>query len=188
MERWSQRTFHVEHWWEMLAEGQIDLYAGNAVEALRKVKERWTSLDDSLLLRVQLTNLEALHLRGRCSLAASGGSRGEAKALLHATEKDASGIEREKMPWSTPLATLLRAGIAARRDDLESSAALLKAAAQGLDEAHMQLYATAARHRLGHLLGGAEGHALEGDADRWLALQGVQNTTRMLAVLAPGFD
>ena len=71
MRKWSQRKFHVEHWWAMLAERQIDLYEGRGADALRAIDQAWRALDGSLLLMCQLTLLEALHLRARAALAAA---------------------------------------------------------------------------------------------------------------------
>jgi serine/threonine protein kinase/tetratricopeptide (TPR) repeat protein len=187
MRRWSVRTFHVEHWWEMLAVGQIDLYEGDGAGALRRIEERWPALDESMLLRVQLTLLEALHLRARASLTASLARCVDESALVASAERDAAAMEREKMPWSEPLVSLLRAGIAARRGDRGAAVAALRGAVAGLDGAHMALYAAAARARLGELVGGAEGDALRESADTWMAVHGVLQSRAMVAMLAPGF-
>jgi hypothetical protein len=51
----------------------------------------------------------------------------------------------------------------------------------------MNLFAAAARRRLGQLLGGNCGQALIAQADAWMAGQGIVNPARMTAMLAPGF-
>ena len=51
----------------------------------------------------------------------------------------------------------------------------------------MNLYAAAARRRLGELLGGAAGRALIEDADRFFAGQNVKNPSRMVALIVPAF-
>jgi serine/threonine protein kinase/tetratricopeptide (TPR) repeat protein len=189
MSRWSQRNFHVEHWWELLARGQLELYEGDGAGALAHIQERWGALDGSMLLRVQLTLLEAVQLRARASLLAATQSKDprETKALLAATERDIATIDKENMPWSNPLAELLRAGIASAKGDAAAARTLLARAVPGLEAAHLGLYAMAARNRLGEALVGEEGQAQRDTAETWFALQGVANAERLTGMLAPGF-
>jgi hypothetical protein len=91
------------------------------------------------------------------------------------------------MPWATPLATLVRAGAAALGGDTAQAASLCELAARELDAAGMALYATVARWRLGHLLGGGDGYALVTAANEWMLGQKVREPRRWAAVLAPGF-
>jgi hypothetical protein len=51
----------------------------------------------------------------------------------------------------------------------------------------MQLYAAAARVRLGALLGGDEGAALQRSASAFMERQRVKEPARMVNLLAPGF-
>jgi eukaryotic-like serine/threonine-protein kinase len=138
---------------------------------------------------VQLTRLEATHLRARAALAASSdaGSKSHREALIGEAARDARKIAGEKMPWSSPLAALLQAGVAAARGDKARALALLPQAAKGLDEAGMALYATAARWRQGKLGGGDEGKRLVAEAEAWLAKERIKAPAKMIAMLAPGF-
>jgi hypothetical protein len=90
------------------------------------------------------------------------------------------------MPWSDGLARLIRAGVAVTRDKREA-ASLLRAAADKFDGADMPLYAAAARRLLGRL-DGVDGQSVVDVADAWMQGQGVQNPTRLTALLAPGFS
>ena len=184
---WSQRKFHVEHWWAMLSERQIDLYQGNGEAAFQGLEEQWPALSGSLLLMVQLTKLEATHLRARAALMLAVQRPVQRKAMLKSALADAAKIEKEEMPWSNPLAALLRAGAAMIEGDRAQVLSLLQSAIVGLDAADMALYAAAARYRRGHVLGGEEGEKLAATADEWLAKQGVVNRPRMVGMLAPGF-
>jgi eukaryotic-like serine/threonine-protein kinase len=186
--RWSQRTFHVEHWWAMLGERQVDLYTGDAQAAYDQIHAQWGALSSSLLLMVQLTRLEATHLRARAALALARARPSEQRALCREAEQDASRILKERMPWSSPLAALLTAGVAATRGEVARAEALLREAAAGLEAAHMDLYATAARWQMGRLVRGDEGRALIEAAEAWMAEQGIVDRARMAAMLAPGFD
>jgi hypothetical protein len=188
MRRWSRQTFQVAHWWHLLAETQIDLYQGEGVRALDRMHDAWPQLKASLLLQVQLTRLEAWHLRARAALRAAEVATGSTRTdLLEAAERDAGRIERERMPWSDPLAALLRAGVAAARGQVERAEGLLAGAVPGCEAAGMALYAAAACHRRGELLGGDEGRALGREVAAWMRGQGVIDPGRMVAMLAPGF-
>ncbi len=184
---WSQRKFHVEHWWAMLSERQIDLYQGNGEAAFQGVEEQWPALSGSLLLMVQLTKLEATHLRARAALMLAVQRPAQRKAMVKSALADAAKMEKEEMPWSNPLVALLRAGAAMIEGDRAQALSLLQRAITGLDDASMALYAAAARYRRGRLLGGEEGDRLAASADQWLANQGVVNRLRMVGMLAPGF-
>ncbi|HZF48566.1 MAG TPA: AAA family ATPase [Polyangiaceae bacterium] len=188
MRQWSQRRFHVEHWWAMLGDRQIDLYVGDAEAAYKAVHAQWGALSGSLLLMVQLTKLEALQLRARAALMLAEGRPSDRESLCREAARDARSIEGEAMPWSDPLTALLRAGIAFTRGDADRALSELEQAEAGLVAADMGLYAAAARYRRGKLLGGDEGRALEDAARSWMAGQGVVNVERMVALHAPGFS
>jgi serine/threonine protein kinase len=187
LNRWSKRTFHVEHWWAMLSDRQIDLYLGDAEAAYAAVRAEWSSLHASLLLMVQLTRIEALHLRARSALALARVQPRRRSSLCREAERDAARIARERMPWSNPLAGLLRAGTEATRGDDAAAEVLLRDAIRGLEACDMALYAAAARLQCGGLVGGDEGRALAATAERWMRAQGVVDPSRMAAMLAPGF-
>lgn len=188
--RWSQRTFHVEHWWAMLGDRQVDLYEGNGAAAWERVLAEWPRLDASLLrLGVQLTLLEARHLRGRCALArALGCAAGEREDLVREAERDARRMLKEDQPWSTPLARLLEAGASTLRGDPDTARARLVEAIAGLTDAGMELYATAARWRLGQVEGGEAGRSARAEAEAWLRREGVASPARFVGMLVPGWE
>ncbi|HJZ88292.1 MAG TPA: AAA family ATPase [Polyangia bacterium] len=187
MEKWSQQGFHLQHYYELYALCNADLYVGAGAAALARLRERWPALAGSLCLRIQLTRLEARALRGRALLAAAGGGgAADKKRLLGAALRDAHALERERMPWADPLALLLRAGAAALDEKAEAASALLVRAAAGFDAADMALHAAVARRRLGELSEGTSGAELVAAADAWMSTQKVRNPARMAALIAPG--
>ncbi len=186
MERWSQQGFHVQHYHELQARTQIDLYRGEGLKAHARVTGRWPALKASLLLRIQYIDIFMVHLRARAALGAAAEGAADLEALLRAASKDARHLEKQAMPWSDPLAAALRAGVAARRGDREGAAARLAAAVAGFEATDMMLFAAAARRRRGELLGGDEGRALVAAADAWFAEQQVVEPVRMAAMLVPG--
>jgi hypothetical protein len=186
LKRWSRERFHVEHWWALLAECQVDLYEGDGPAAVRRLEEQWPRLARSLLLHVQLTQLEARHLRARAALCAASAG-GEVERWLRSAESDARGIRAHGMPWSAPLADLVHAAAACLRGDRAGASLRLERAQSALDAVGMALYAVAVRYRRGELLGGDAGARLVAEAHEWLRARGAAQPARLVAMLAPGF-
>jgi serine/threonine protein kinase len=187
---WSMQGVVVQNYMDLIAQVQIDIYLGDGRVAHNRLTERWPALSRSLLLRVQIIRILSHFARARAALAASEGtevSPSQRKELLKSAERDAAQLERERMPWSDPLAKLVRAGTAASVGDSAGAQRLLRAARAELDAAGMALYAASARYREGELLGGDAGQELTEQASSWLANATVQNPARMIALLAPGF-
>src|SRR6185436_8553564 len=160
-------------------------YTGDVEVACKHVEGQWPALADSMLLRTPAVRVEAMQLRARTALATSGGGRDKGKLRL--AEKLARRIEKVKMSWSKPFATLIRAAIAHQRGEASNAGNLLSEAAKGFDEAEMHLYAAAARRRLGEKLRDERGRQLTAEADAWMAGQKIKNPEAMTRMLAPGF-
>ncbi len=191
MARWSKHGFHLEHYYELQARTNADLYAGAADEALARLESRWPALRGSLLpMRIQVTRIHSWHLRARAALAiaAESGPGRERSDRLRGAVADVERIERERSPWATPLATLLRAGIARVQGRDAAAVSLLRTAEKGLDAAGMALHANVARHALGALVGGDEGKALTAQVDVWFANQTIKCPDGFFAMLAPGLS
>jgi tetratricopeptide (TPR) repeat protein len=182
MSEWSKQGVHMEHFYELYALTNIDLYEGRGDDALARFDQRWPALQRSFLpWRIQSIRIYCRWMHGRAALA-SGSAQGAREAV-----RDARRIEREAMPWSDPLAKLLRAGAAARDGHSARAIELARAAAVGFEAVDMRLHAASARRMLGGLLGGDEGRAQSEQADAWMASQGIKCPEKMAAVLAPGF-
>jgi hypothetical protein len=187
MGSWSNVSFHMQHFFAFIARGQIFVYRGDGEDGYRYVAGTWSSLQRSLILRMQMARILSVDLRGRTALAAAEACPNRTHFLQQAT-RAAAKIEGERMPWADPLATMLRAGVAAQEGDRGYAAALVARAIDGFRVADMALFMEAARRRRGELIGGAEGRALVDDANGWMAEQGVVNPDRLTAMLAPGFS
>jgi len=177
---WSTRGMQVQHYWQLLARCNLDLYRGDPQAARERLRSRWPDLGN--LLRIQYVRIEALHLRGRCALAATGDPSWRARVLA-----DARAITAERTPWGDALAQLLLAGAAARLGDRPAARIHLAEAVAGCEPAGMALYAAAARRRRGELGPEPEAAIWRDRADTWLSGQGVADIPRLLATLVPGF-
>jgi len=165
----------------------IDLYRGRAGEALRRARGDQPAYRRSPLRRVQLLRVQHGETLARCLLAASDSSPEPAPLLIEA-EALAHGLEGEGVAWAAAHATLIRAGVAARRGHSPAAVALLKDAAARYGAADMRVHAAAATRALGQYLGPALGREETARADAVLAAEGVRDPAAFAAVFAPGFQ
>jgi hypothetical protein len=140
----------------------------------------------TFLRRVQVMRIESLFLHARSALAmasVNGGSRRFRSVALAC----ARGVAREHMPWSDPIALLVRAGIAFLEGNTSVALGHLHDAADRFERADMRMQAAAARRRIGALQPDAAGRELRRQADEWMAMQQIKNPSGMMRMLAPGF-
>jgi tetratricopeptide (TPR) repeat protein len=183
--RWSHRGYTVQHYFDLFAQTEVDLYEGDVEAAWQRIVSAWPAFRRSLLRRVQLVHLESSSLHARTVLAAVAVGK-LSEAGLRLAERDARRIERARMAWSDPFAQLIRASIAASRGDAQAAIGLLASAESGFETTDAGLYRAAARCRRGELLGGAEGQRLVAEAEAMMRDQRVANTLRLRSLLAPG--
>jgi hypothetical protein len=175
MGRWSQRKFHVEHWWAMHALAQADIYAGAGRRALEGIDAQWPALKGSMLLICQLTELEARFVRARAALAAG---------IADIAVSEARAIRKQRMPWADALASLILSGVHQGRGEEERALDAINAAILGLGDAEMSLFHAAASARRGEIIGGDEGRELRLRAERDLRARGVRRPEKMIGLLA----
>ncbi len=191
MRQWSSRGFHLEHYFELLALSNADLYEGKARDAFARVAASRRPMRRSLLTRVQLVRLSARGLHARAAIAAAevATDRASRAELLTLAEAEAKAIEREGMVWSAPSASLIRAAATHLRGEAASAnvVALLERAVREADAAKLALVGAGARYVLGKSKGGDEGASLVSGALETLAHEGARSPERLIAMVAPGF-
>jgi serine/threonine protein kinase len=183
---WSRHAYHVQHHNALLAQVHIHLYNGAASAAWSYVSERSRDYARSRLPYIQQLQVEMFNSRARSALALAA-ELADPQPLLRMAARDARRLERQKVPWVSAWAQLIRAGIASVEGNEDGARRLLSEAAAAFDAADMRLWAAAARRRLGQLQGGDEGHSLIEHANRWMTDQGVRRPDRIAAMYAPGF-
>jgi hypothetical protein len=186
LKAWPHEGFHLQHYSAMLALAQIELYTEDTEVVWKHLQGQWKALEDSLLLRIQVLRIEAMHLQARAALATAENSK-ERTLRLKIAETMAKRIASENAAWATPFASLVRAGIASRYGDKERAAKLLSEAAINFKSQDMELYAAASRRRLGEMVGGDHGYQLMTETTAWMASQRIKNPDAMTRMLAPGF-
>lgn len=184
--QWSQQGFHIQHLCYYYGSLYTDLYAGDAAGAWARTLATAPELKGSLLLRIQHVRVDVAQHTGRCAVAAAVASNNQG-ALLRRAEVSARRLDRERVPWASAMAGLIRAGSASVRGDLDRAARLLKEAVLRADASDVGLFAAAGRRHLGRLLGGDEGRALIEQADSWMTHQSIRDPARMAAAMVPGF-
>jgi tetratricopeptide (TPR) repeat protein len=185
MRAWSNEGGHLEHFYELIALVDADLYEGLAGEALARVEARWGAMQRALLLRIETVRIRCLDMRARCALKVAGERGPGWSALVARAERDARSIRRVRAAWAMPLAQLLLASAALLRGDRERAVAGLRLAIAGFEAADMALHAAAATRRLAALVGGDEGRASSERAAAWLRDQGVVDVDALVGVVAP---
>jgi tRNA A-37 threonylcarbamoyl transferase component Bud32/tetratricopeptide (TPR) repeat protein len=190
MRHWTQRGYHNQHYWELLALGQIDLYEGKGVAAYARVTAQWPQMKRSLMLEVQIIRIEATHFRARAAVAAALEAPARRDERLRAARRDARWLTRCGAEYAVPLGEHVLASIAAMRGDAHAARARLESALSRFERLSMHLHAEAVRWRLGHAVGttgpaGAAGKAHVDAAEAWMRRQGVVSTRRMVAMVSP---
>lgn len=188
MAAWSRRGFHIMHYYELLARTNLDLYAAAPREAYAFVRDRWRSMQRSLIPgRIQTVRVSAWDLRARSALAVAEVDGTDRVELLRTVARDARRLSGEDLPHATARAVALRAGVARVCGDRAEAVRLLREALAGFVALDMALNAAALQFILGPLVGGDEGRALREAADAWFGSQSVKKPARFVAMLAPGF-
>lgn len=167
----------MQHFNACWALSQVDLYAGRASDALRRLEASWDGMRWSMMLTIECVRVEMTHARGRARLASASGD--DATERLAGADRDALSLLEEAAPWAHPLGLLLRAGVRNARG--ERPVDDLVAAEREFDALGMALYAAAARRRLAEL--NEDPPAIRA------AFKGLKvvHPGRMCRMLAPGF-
>jgi hypothetical protein len=175
--------YHVQHWFELKALGELALYERTASRALSESQLEFDEVARSLLTHVQFVRAESRWLRGRVLLAATG----YGPSRLEEVQGLVRQLERERVGYASVWALLLSAGIAAQKGNTDSAIARLRNSLRVAERQSFALAASAARIRCGHLLGGDEGRTLVEVGELWMKEQGIAEPERLLDVVAPGF-
>jgi eukaryotic-like serine/threonine-protein kinase len=179
-ERRIGEGFHLQHYFEVLAQAQIDLYEGDAAAAWQRVEAAWKVLSRSYLLRIQSVRIEASYLRARVALAS-----GVDPARIAIARAAARSLEREGAAWARALALVVRAQIAAATGACEAALDGLERAERACATADMALFASALRLRRGELHGGAAGAAWAAEAIAAMREQAIAAPEAMARMVCP---
>ncbi len=183
MQAWSARGYHIQHWYELIAHTQIDLYGGDGEAAYTRFRTGWPALRKSLLLRLQHTRTVAIHLRGRTALAGAIAASGTERAARLRLARGCAAELRRGGGWAGALAALLFGGIEQIEGHTVESAAWLRRAIDETGTHGLALFKAAAQMAAGEIAGdvaaGAAGEA-------WMRENDVRSPAALTRMLVPG--
>ncbi len=187
MAQWSKTRFLVQHWQCMLWEAEIDLYAGEGARAWDRLARDARAVRRSHLLSVQLMRSFTNYVRGRSAIASLETlDRSERAGRLAEAVRAQRALEKEAMPWTDVLASLMAASVANASGNIAASERALRQAIERGTAREMALHTEAARHQLGSLIGGEAGDALVVQATEAMKAMGVRVAIRYADLLVPG--
>ncbi len=186
MEQWSQGGFHVQHWKAMVWGAETELYAGDGARACEILDRDRRALKRSFLMQVQYLRAATAFIRARALVASVEGAPKRAGSRIREVRRLAHALERERMPYTAALSSLVMAAVENAEGNRDGAIATLESAIHKSNVADMALFAWAARHRLGLAMGGAEGARRVREAEEALGAQGVVVAARFARMLLPG--
>ncbi len=140
MRDWSQEGFFIQHQFDLFATANIELYIGNGIAAHTYIKDRWTPLRHSRMLRATFNRITMMDVFARTALGAT--YSGDTSALRDA-KKAAARLGNESSGWARALAKLIRAQIA-YFTNASDTIDRFEHAAQALTQCDMRYQTTAA--------------------------------------------
>jgi hypothetical protein len=173
--RWPDKKFDVQHLYYVLAQCELELFAGNPEKAYRAIIFKWPKIVQSGLLRLTLMEGFARATRARAALALAVSCKpGPRRSLLlREVKAQTRRIERMKAAYTPGLALLLRAGLATFSDHAKAITCLEKAEEQ-LGKSHLRPWLACAQLRLSR-----------SSAEEWFKRENL-NSAKMARLLLPG--
>jgi len=189
LRQWSVDGYHLQHYWALLARANIDIFIGKPEMAMERIQKDWNRLRNHLLMLIPAVRNESRFLRARTELSMANLEKGERKRdLIRKALEDSRKLARQGLKWTQATSQLVAAGARMQEGRPEAALEALRAAIVLLDECGMRLYASAARIRMGQVLGGDEGQSLENEGFSYMKSQNIRNPPAMLEILTPGFS
>ncbi len=169
MALWTHhKGFHTQHYMNLVARVQVDLYQGDGAAAWTRVAETWPRLKQAQMLRLQYIRMDVTFLRGRAGLAAL--RDGPDATIRRSIVRDAKTLRAEDAAWGEALGAALLGGLSVIEGRPDEAALL--GAREAADAVRLRLLRAALDRALGRPVG-------------WLEKRGVVDTDRLLDVLLP---
>lgn len=202
---WPESGYRRQQYRDLMAEVHACLYRGDPLPAWAALCEQWRELESAFYLPLRTIGMELRCARARTGVAVlesferdplgtrrrldalcGAGSWTRARVAADARER-IEALRRDPNCASSPLASLLAAGLAKLEGQREEALALLDLAVRELSSVEMALHRECARHALGELIGGREGSQLQDQAETWMRRHKVLRPRKLVASQAPGF-
>ena len=168
---WEPKEYVIQHFFDLWARTQIDLYEGDGLAAAARVDAGWARLKGSLLTRMPFLRIAAHDLAGRARLAGGAPKR--------VVSRHVRALRKEELTWAAPLADALEAGLLRRRGRARAAEAALARAEVGFEAAHMRAHAASVE------LARADGPTRARRAERALEACGIRAPARWARMWVP---
>jgi len=178
--------FHLQHWFELEAGGDLALYVGRPTPARAALDHHARAFARSLLPRVQMVRVHHTDVVARL-LVAEALEAADPEPLRARARKLARTLARERAPYATVFAHVIRAALATQEGRADDAVAELRAALAVCAVTSQAAHAAACRLRLAHLIGGADGDQLRAEALVWFRAERIPDPDRVADLLTPGF-
>jgi len=183
--RWPRTGFFLQHNHATCGEIDIELYLSNGARAYERFERDLPALRKSLLLKCQHVRVYMTYALGRAAVASAGDPRLRARRLAEAW-RVIRKLEGEYPLYAALFAALVAASASNAAGDKSAAKTSLRKAIDLADQAHMAMYAAAARYQLGLLLGNDEGRTLVQQAEDAMRAQDVKAPSRFAGIWLPG--
>jgi eukaryotic-like serine/threonine-protein kinase len=152
---------------------------------LEKLRSHWPTMSREGALRHPVYGVLFRDLRGRMALVlAAHAEAAERRVPLREAGKMARQLARRRLPWASPFALALQAGISLLNDKQQDAVAYWEAAVRGFEVADLPMNAAVAKQRLADLVGGTRGQVLRDAAGVWFRAEGIRDPIRFARVFA----
>jgi hypothetical protein len=106
MAHWPKNAFHMQHFFELVARTQVDLYRGGPL-ALRRMQAAWPGLSKSMLMRVPMVRTSAQWLWALSQLAALDHQGASARDAARHVRRAAKFLSKKPASYSEPFIQLM---------------------------------------------------------------------------------
>jgi hypothetical protein len=180
MQGWESEGYVIQHFFDLWARTQINLYEGDGVAASARVAIASRAFQRSTLTRLPFLRACADDLFGRAALANLDGRR-----ALSTARASAAALAKQGMPWTDGLSDALTAGVAWHTQGPAAAEALLAGAAIRFERADMESHAAAMVWARSQCTEGRRADDLRLEAQERFARCGVLDPPRWSAMLFP---
>jgi tetratricopeptide (TPR) repeat protein len=182
-------SYQLQHLFALSSRLDLALYRRRPEDVTPRIPAEWKQIRRSLVDRPPLQGLvlrsTLLRHAVACANHAAPGSSRRREALAEARGHLRS-FPRRLVPVVDCCAMMFDALIAEAEGRPDEAIARYRAALPGLARTETHLFEHAVRDRLGRLIGGDEGAALQHDVRSWLAAESVREPETILGMLLPG--
>ncbi len=182
---WPVGSFIGQRCWAFLGARAADMYLGDGTFAWARAEEAWPQFRTSFMFLGQLPRVMGRYWRATAAIAYRLDGGPKRRRVERIARREASSIRAENIPWTTPYADLIDAGLAHLDGNRELALSTIRQAITGFDANDMTAMAAAARYRLGEILGGDEGDAIKTVGEQTLLDEGVVSPERLVYMYAP---